>query len=143
LRPQRLAPAPHLDDTLPDHYHIMAPNSDAEIKALKERLTKLEGVVKALAESRLDTKVTAMEKTLKALDGTDIVDKAMLTKLMADNQRKQGEEAAKSAKTIVDKAVADAMKAADAVKLDQRLKMLEINFHRLEAQMGALGAAGR
>jgi hypothetical protein len=117
------------------------PNAaDAEIKALKDRLGKLEGVVKTLVESRLESKVTAMEKTLKAVEGTDIVDKVMLAKLMKDNSQKQSDDAAKQAKAIADKAVAEAMKTSDSIKLEQRLKLLEVTVTRLDGMIGALAS---
>lgn len=111
----------------------------AGYKSLEDRLTKLEAVVKALAESRLDTKVQAMDKTLKALDSSNLVDKTTLAKMTNEMFVKQKSDLEKEQKAMTDIIVKEQKVLVDKAIADSIKRMLEARIVVLEAKVASLG----
>jgi predicted oxidoreductase len=102
-----------------------------DFKTFNDRLTKLENLVKALVESRIDTKVEAMSKTLQALNNAKLVDEPTMRKLWEDRDKKIQDQMSKENMAYADKAVAEAAKLTEKIKVEARLTVIEAKLASL------------
>jgi hypothetical protein len=122
-------------------------NSDdtgAKMKGHEERMTKLEGVVKTMGETRGAPKLEAMEKQLKAMSDAKFLDDKTYKRLQENVEKERDAEYQKrdqkmkqDTQVIVDKQLDEHKKQIDSMKMDTRLQTLEVKLHVLEAKLNS------
>ncbi len=137
----------------------MAFNPESACKALENRLKTaerelddLQKLVRTLVESRNDSRLDALEKTLRTLAAIDYADKSFVNKLWmdyskeseAETQREEKQRQAESDKigaqirADMEKQIAEAKAQQDKALAEAMKAILEGRIAKLEAQVAAL-----
>jgi hypothetical protein len=125
---------------------------ESRIKAVERAIDDLQKLVKTLMVTRNDSRLDAIEKTIRALTALDFADKAFVEKLWdeyrkesdTERDREEKERDAESkkidaeTKAMMDKAINEAKAQQEKAMAEAMKAVIEGRLAKLEAQVAAL-----